>query len=249
MEFAFLLKKLLTKLAMPPFSLLLLGVLGLLLSKRWPRIGRAIVWTSMLTTWLLATPNVAQLLLRSLDLAPPFNQQAAKSAQAIVVLGGGLRLRTPEYGDTPTEATLDRIRYGAIVAKQMHLPVLVSGGAVVGKNSEAEIMAEVLEREFSTPVRWKETRSLDTEDNLKYSAALLKQEGIKRVVLVTHDYHMLRSLAHCEIAGLICTPAPVSFVGNSGEFSLLNYLPDARALELSSTAIHEMLGYIVLSLK
>jgi uncharacterized SAM-binding protein YcdF (DUF218 family) len=249
METAFLLKKLITNLVLPPFNLLLLAIFGLLIIKRWPRFGRAVIWISVATIFLLATPFVSGLLLRSLDVAPVFNAAAGKSAQAIVVLGGGLRRNTPEYGDTPSQYTLDRIRYGATLARQTGLPILVSGGAVVGTTPEAEAMARTLKDEFNVPVRWIETRSLDTEDNLKFSSAVLKPERIRKVILVTHDFHMLRALAHCEASGLICVPAPVSFGGHGGDSPWVYKLPSAEALSESSMALHEILGYVALSLK
>jgi uncharacterized SAM-binding protein YcdF (DUF218 family) len=249
MGIAFLLKKLITNLVLPPFSLLILAILGLLLSKRWPRVGRAITWAAVISILLLATPMVSGILIRSLDVAPPFNITAGKSAQAIVILGGGLRLNTPEFGDTPTSFTLDRIRYGAALAKQTGLPILVSGGPTVGATSEAAAMARTLQDEFNAPVHWIESRSLDTEDNLKMSAAMLKPERIRKVILVTHDFHMLRALAHCEAAGLVCIPAPVSYGGRGGYESWVYKLPSAQALAVSSLALHEILGYIALTLK
>lgn len=250
MGFAFLLKKFITQLILPPFNLLLLAIVGVLVMRRWPRIGRALVLGPLLLILFLATPAVAGWLIHSLDVAPTFVPQTAKPAQAIVILGGGLRANTPEYGDTPSHFTLDRIRYGATIAKQTQLPVLVSGGAVSAETPEAEAMAATLQNEFGVAVRWKEIRSLDTEDNFKFSAAILSAAGIRTVILVTHDFHMRRSLAHCEAAGLICIPAPVSLTGRSSrEVSGFLKLPNAGALETSALALHEMFGYLALQLK
>ena len=247
MEWLFWLKKLITKLVLPPFNLLLLGVLGLLLLKRWPRVGRACAWTSLLLILFFSTPAISHWLMRSLIVAPPFDVETAKSAQAIVVLGGGLRLNTAEYGDTLAAYSLDRVRYAATVARQTQLPVLTTGGPVIGDTPEATVMAQVLEREFNVPVRWIEDRALDTEDNLHYTAAMLKPERVETVILVTHDFHMLRALAHCEAAGLECIPAPVSFQGRSRtQAPWMYHLPDAQALWVSSMALHEVLGYVAL---
>ena len=52
---------------------------------------------------------------------------------AIVILGGGVRRHAAEYGgDTLGQLTLERVRYGARVARLTGLPVLVSGGSVFG---------------------------------------------------------------------------------------------------------------------
>lgn len=244
----FALKKLITKLILPPVGLLLVALVGLIILKRWPRTGRVLLGASLLTILLLATPAVAKLLLQSLIVASPFDPAHATGAQAIVILGGGLRRGTPEFGDTPTHYTLDRIRLGAMVAQQTKLPILVSGGAAQGQTTEAENMAKVLREEFHTPVRWLEARSRDTEDNLEFTAQLLAPEGIQTVILVTHDFHMRRSLAHCKIVGLKCIPAPVSLRGRLDDPLWVYQLPDAYSLHTSALALHEMIGYLAIQL-
>ena len=63
-------------------------------------------------------------------------------------------------------------------------PVLVTGGSVYGGETEARLMREVLERELGVPVRWAESRSRTTHENAKYSAEMLRAEGIDRIVIV-----------------------------------------------------------------
>jgi uncharacterized SAM-binding protein YcdF (DUF218 family) len=245
---AFLMKKLFSNVVLPPFSLLMMAVCGLLVLRKRPRLGGALIWCSVLILTLLSTPIVAQCLLEALNVSQPFTAAAGKRAKAIVILGGGLRPQTPEFGDTPSTYTLERIRYGATLSKATGLPILVTGGAVLGRSSEAQVMTQVLQGEFGVLVRWQETQALDTEDNMKFAAQILKQERITNVILVTHDFHMLRSLAHCAAAGLTCIAAPVSSHGR-GTGSWVYELPNAGALEQSALALHEMLGYLVLSLK
>lgn len=250
MEIAFLLKKLITQLILPPFNLLLVIVLGLLLLKRRPRTARAMIWASTLCLLVLATPAVSRLLMNSLYHGPQFDAEAARTAGAIVVLGGGLRMNTPEFGSTPSTFTLDRIRFAATVAKKTGLPLLTTGGAVYGPPAEGTVMARVLQDEFATPVKWVEDKALDTADNMKYSAEMLKGAGIGRVVLVTHDIHMRRSMLYCEKSGLECIPAPVSFSGRrTGNGYWFNELPSAGSLYDSSFALYESVGYLAALLK
>jgi len=245
----FTLKKLITKLILPPLGFLLVALFGLMILKRWPRTGRALLWSSLAAILLLATPAVSKLLVQSLIVVPPFEPAHATGAQAIVILGGGLRHGTPEYGDTPTHYTLDRIRFGATVARQTRLPILVSGGAAEEQTPEATSMAATLQNEFNVPVRWLEPRARDTEDNLQFTAEMLKVEGIHTVILVTHDFHMRRSLAHCETVALKCIPAPVSLRGSNGDPSWVYQLPDAYSLHMSALALHEIVGYVALILQ
>jgi uncharacterized SAM-binding protein YcdF (DUF218 family) len=161
MDFAFLATKTITALVLPPTGLFLLVLLALLFTKRWPVIARLTLWFSFSCLILLSLPIVARGLVALLD-APPLDTKGAKSAGAIVVLGGGLLRATPEYGDTLSSYSLARTRYGAKLAKEFQLPLLVSGGQVYGGQTEAEVMAAVLAYEFGVPVRWVEKRSRNT---------------------------------------------------------------------------------------
>lgn len=245
MDFLFLLSKFLTALVMPPTSLLILAVAALLLLNRWPRIARTTLWLSIGSLILLSMPVVARGLIALLD-APPLDMKGAKSAQAIMILGGGIIRDSKNYGDTLSNASLTRTRYGVKLAKELQLPILVTGGQVYGGQPEAQLMANVLASEYGVPARWVETRARHTGENAIFSAELLKKDRIRKVVLVTHSGHMRRALAHCEAAGLICYSAPLDGVGAAPD-SFIQQLPNASALQTSAEALHEFLGILVLS--
>ena len=123
------LKALIRPLVLPPTGLLLMAALGLTLCSRLPRAGRALAATGVLGVLALSMPVVADYLLDFVDTSPPLSVGQAKDAQAIVILGGGVRRNALEYGgDTLSSLTLERVRYGARVARLTGLPVLVSGG-------------------------------------------------------------------------------------------------------------------------
>jgi uncharacterized SAM-binding protein YcdF (DUF218 family) len=236
--------KILAALVLPPVGLILLALLALILLKRWPRTARATLWVSILSLLFLSLPVVSHGLVAAVE-GPPFDQKTAPTAQAVMILGGGLIRATPEYGDTPSTHSLVRARYGARLAKQYRLPILVTGGQVYGGTPEAELMARSLADDFGVPVKWVETRSRHTAENARFSAALLKTDHIQRVLLVTEEFHMRRALAHCEAAGLICIPAPVSSESHASD-SWIQQLPNPHSLAKSEQAIHEILGVMVL---
>ncbi len=244
MDFLFLLKKLISALVMPPTSLFLLILIGLLFIKRWPRTALAVIWFSFLSLFVLSLPITANTLVASLNV-PALDARETKTAKAIIVLGGGLRRDTPEYGDTLSSYALERVRYGAKLARETSLPVLVTGGVVYGGAPEGDVMAKVMTQEFNIAPRWIENRARDTKENMRYSAELLKQNRIKHVLLVTQDFHMRRALAQCRAAGLECRAAPVSSIGR-GSKSWIEQLPNAGALSDSALAIHEIIGNLAL---
>jgi uncharacterized SAM-binding protein YcdF (DUF218 family) len=126
----FFLKKALTVIVLPPNGPLLLALLGLLTLRRRPRVGRSFAWLGSVTLPVLSTPIVAVTLERIVNDSPPLDLARTSGAQAIVILGGGLNRDAREYGgDTINWATLERVRYGALVAGKTRLPVLVTTGA------------------------------------------------------------------------------------------------------------------------
>src|ERR1700676_1602066 len=116
-------KAVLKALILPPTGLLLVALLGLSLYRRFPRTGRTMAWGGVLLLFALSIPAVSSLLMRGLESGPPFDIARAADAQAIVIIGGGARRNAAEYGgDALGELSLERVRYGAVIARLTHLP-------------------------------------------------------------------------------------------------------------------------------
>lgn len=234
-------------LLLPPGGPLLLILLGLLGRRYFPRFGTCCVWGGLLAAFLFVWPPAVDQLLAPLERwAPPLASASVKNAQAVVILGGGVRRQAPEYGQaTVNRLTLERLRYGAGVAKTFTLPVLVSGGAPMGGRPEAEAMADTLAQDFALKPRWVEAQSINTAENARLSAALLKQAGIRKVVLVTHAAHMQRASLYFERMGLEVIPAPTGYFGPlSNPQSKLSYLPNAAAAYAGWFATREWAGLL-----
>lgn len=238
-----LLKAIAKALLLPPTGLLLLALIGLALIRRHPRAGRLLATASVLTLLALSTPIVAGALVRLLDDSPPIDLAVAKTAQAIVIPGGGVRRNALEYGgDTLGRLTLERVRYGARLAKQTGLPVLVTGGSVLGNTvPEAVLMKEALESEYGVPVRWVEDRSRNTRENAALTARLLAADGVRRVVLVLHAFDVPRAVPLYEAAGLDVVRAPIGIANGSPDF-LDDFVPGIAALVTSYYACYELAG-------
>ena len=90
-----------------------------------------------------------------------------------------------------------------------------------------------------------EEQSLTTYENALYSAPLLRERGIGRVLLVTSAFHMPRAVAVFEAQGVEVVPAPTDFKRLVGEGLIPGWLPGAGNLARSSFALHEMAGLLV----
>ena len=235
-------KLLLKALILPPAMPLLIALIGLALFDRSRRAGRFLASVGVLLLFLVCLPVVADFLIRFVDDSPPFNIAEAKSAQAIVILGGGTKRASPEYGgDTLARLTLERIRYGARVARSTGLPVMVVGGRPAPKREpEAKIMRAALEDEFGVPVRWSEDQSSNTHENALMAAAILRPAGVNRVILVAHGFDMPRATAEFAAAGLATIPAPTGLLDPSPPGTLVDFIPSVEGLQWSYYALYEL---------
>jgi uncharacterized SAM-binding protein YcdF (DUF218 family) len=229
-------------LLLPPGILLLLAASGALLALRHPRLGRNLVWLAMILLYVLSTQYVANQLLQTLEPAAS-NPLADRTAQAIVVLGGGTYFAAPEYGaDTVTPEVVSRLRFAAHLNRASKKPILVAGGAPEGNaTAEAVLMQRVLTQDFRVPVTWVEDKSENTLQNARLSRLLLEPAGIRRIMLVTHAWHMPRARLAFEHAGFSVVPAAVEYATRY-RLTVLQFLPRADALRDSSRFFHEILG-------
>ncbi len=237
----FLLKKFLAAIVLPPLGPVLLALFGLWLARRRPKPGHTLIALGLGALLLLSMPWTANALLRGLENTPPIAPDDLAEVQAIVILAGGKFRDAPEYGsDTVNAFTLERLRYGARLARESGLPVAVAGGAPGGGIPEGELMREALATDFGVTARWVETRSRDTAENAEFLVPPLKDASVGRIALVTHAWHMRRARAAFEKYGLEVVPAPTSFQSEGRN----RWLPSISDLRRSRIALHEWLGLL-----
>ena len=122
------------------------------------------------------------------------------------------------------------------------LPILVTGGTMDGDaDSLAAIMARSLVDDFQVPVRWIEPAAQDTRENAVLGAAMLRADGIRSAYVVTHAWHMKRSVLAFAGTGVAVTAAPVRMDRiQAGDAS--RFVPRVRSWQDSYYALHEWIG-------
>ena len=248
--------QILKSLILPPGGIILAGLFGLMLGRRF--LGRFLIVLSLAALYTLSTPFVSDVLMTGLEPYPALDDKAISEAGAgaIVVLGGGRYSDAPEYGeDTVNGIALVRIRYAAWLSRKTGLPVIPSGGVVSDKDEIAEgvMAAKILEKELGVRVAGIEQKSRTTRENAFMTRELLDKLDIQRVFLVTHAWHMPRALEIFEKAGVNAIPAPTGFVhknpdrdgfGFADWSTYGDWLPNAGALLKTYYALHEYLGRV-----
>jgi uncharacterized SAM-binding protein YcdF (DUF218 family) len=127
--------------------------------------------------------------------------------------------------------------------------ILVSGGDEPWADAtrpEADRAAQALEA-LGMPAAaiLTEGESRNTRENAVNSAALWRANGFRSGLLVTSAIHMPRALATFRAVGLDLIPFPSDFRGEYASGGLFHFLPDARALVMTTAAIKEWVGIAV----
>lgn len=237
-----------TAFLLPPTALLLVAVAALVGLRHHRRTRFLIIAASLGGLLALSLPVIAFALMRALEPAA-LDETALGKAQAIVILGGGRNRTAPEWGGITVNAnTLQRVRYGARLARVTSLPVLVAGGAPDGVGAtEADLMRAILQDEFGVRVRWIDNTSRTTRENAEFTAQQLLPAQ-RRILLVTDGWHSTRARAEFERNGFEVILAPTGFIG-SRPFSLYQLVPNVESLRYAHIALREWFSAIWYRLK
>ncbi len=231
---------------LPPNLLFILMILGAFVSLRHARFGRTLAVAAFALLVVVSAPVTGSLLLRQLtDIEPFFPREGMKEGAAIVILGAEGTTALELGGETAGRITLERLRYGARLHRQLDLPVLVTGGTLnLDRRSVGDLMAETLEDDFGLMPRWRETESRNTYENAVFSNRLLQEAGIRHVYLVTHALHMKRAWDVFTATGLEVTQAPVGVYDPKRRWAPEDFIPSVHGLAGSTAAIYELLARI-----
>lgn len=231
-------------------GLLLVGT-GALVAVRWQKRGMALIGGGALVLWGFSTPVVSDALRGRLEgQHPPTRIDSLPSAEAVVVLGGGVSPPRPPRIHPDLNDAADRVWHAARLYQAGKAPlVIASGGTQPWKRPRAlEAPAtNVLLQDWGVPGDdiLLESKSANTYENAIRTAELMDRRGLDCVLLVTSALHMPRALAVFRSAGIKAVPAPTDVQVDDRIYTVLDVLPDAGALAGSTAAIREYVGHLV----
>jgi len=243
-----------------PLSLGCIALIVALLLRKREKLGKFLVIFTLVILWLGGNRWVTMALARSLEWQY-LPEGEIQTADAIVVLGGGTDSPEAPRPIVEMNSAGDRVVYGAHLYHEGKAPVIVlSGGSITWLGSRtstpADEMASLMEM-LGVPDEALnlQDKSQNTYEDATLSAAVLKDLGAERIILVTSAMHMPRSMGLFEKQGFEVIPAPTDFkVTEAGwknlwepnlEGQLVNFFPTASNLGATTNVIKEYLGMLV----
>ena len=244
----YLLSKLLPLFVYPLGLAVLLSLLALLMILSNRRFAAAVsVFIAIVILWVSATNVFSGFVLKSLEQNyPPVAIEQQPVVDAIVILGGYTDA-TDSGGVIELGDAVDRLFHGMRLYRAGKAPVvMLVGGAARGHQPEAQVMANLLaEFNISRDVMLLEDKSRNTRQNGLNAVAIMQEQGIKKILLSTSAYHMHRAQAVFEKLGIEVVPAATDYQVLEPDPSILDWLPNADALMMTTLGIKEYLGWWV----
>lgn len=212
--------------------------------------GVAVAWV-----WIWSTQALYRVLGGGLEQAyPPIRAEAMPTADAIVILGGGMRGSTNlVYSEMWSAA--DRVWHAARLYHAGKAPVVIPSGTDEVWHSVPLLIDLGVPREAIRV----ENAARNTEENAILTGRLVRELRVAgttnrpvRVLLVTSAWHMRRSMLQFERSGVEAIAAATDHEALQRcdrELSVWHFFPGAENLYLNSVMWKEIVGYWLYRLK
>ena len=226
-----------------PLPILWLLLLALVVWRRRPA-SRALFAAAALFFALASLPAVGKLLTWGLvSTAPLFETMEAREYAAVVVPTAG----TFDDGTGrwwPGKNSVLRAAAGRELQRRLGIPLIVSGGAL-SPDQPPEAVTTSVRLGLTGEAVWLETAGRDSAESAEKVAALLADQPVRSVLLVTSAAHVARMSAALRHHGLSVVAAPVGLrpeALSSQAWGVTDFIPRNSGLMLTRGALFEYAG-------
>ncbi|MFH2044916.1 MAG: ElyC/SanA/YdcF family protein [Pseudomonadota bacterium] len=232
-------------------SFLVLGLL-LLSFKKKEKIGKIIIIVGVMSLIFMSFNLLPDKILGNLErkYKPLLNTNSISEIRWIVVLGGGYLADSmlPVISSLSPQSLFRLVEGISIYNKMPKSKIIFSGGGAFDSVPESKVMANAaLDLGVDNNKIILESESLDTESQALF---IKKIVGDDKFILVTSAFHMQRSMAIFQKAGMNPIPAPVGHLVKKAErINPFMYFPDSTEIKKMELAVHEYLGLFWLKIR
>jgi uncharacterized SAM-binding protein YcdF (DUF218 family) len=214
-------------------------------------VGLALVYV---VASVYAVPQAVGWALFTRGLRPFAASDVAPGRTAVVLLGGGTDT-AHGIGDTTLAVAsgdgLERVLEAARVFNMTHAEWLIASGGTLDDRQERDAIVmrdELVQIGIPAARIVLEAESRSTHEQAVLVAPMLKSLGAERVILVTSDVHMPRSLGAFRAYGVQAIPAIAPATGASDPLRR-RIVPTVNGLWRSRQVSHELFGIIYYRLR
>jgi uncharacterized SAM-binding protein YcdF (DUF218 family) len=247
----FALSKIFGFLSTPSNTIGLICALGVcLLATQWWRAGTRIVMAGVALLLIVGFSPLSNVLLLSLSERFPAWQFDGREPDGIIVLGGAIDSDVSVARDTlELDASAERVVAMLELARRFPKARIVftggSGDLIGGLTPEAPIAGALLTRFGIAPERVVlDSSSRTTDENARFTRALVAPKPGERWLLVTSAFHMPRSIGTFRAAGFDVEAYPVDWRTRGWRDASAPFDNLSKGLARSDIAIHEWIGLV-----
>jgi len=240
----------------------LLLMVALILAWKLPRWTPFPIALALVILLLAGNAWVSQSLARSLEWQN-IPESTLPTAEAIVVLGGGIKPADAPRPMIDLAEQGDRVIYAAQLYHENKAPlIIVSGGRIdwagdtTPESADMATLLEILDVPSTAIIQ--EPDSLNTYQNAVNTRKILEAKGINNILLVTSALHMPRSRLIFQKQGFEVIPAPTDFLISEKDLqnpnprvedTFLSLIPSAGNIAITTDAIKEYIGMVIYRLR
>lgn len=234
-----------------PEGLIVLTLLGAAISLgfRARRSSAAFVMAALAIFWISAMPVFANWMMGTLERQHTSDPTTLPRAETAIVLGGAVGAPAPPRETPELYEAADRIWYAAHLFRSGHVKRIIAVGGLLpwdaAQRPEGDVMRDMLIT-LGVPAASIEvgSASRNTYENATEARTIMRGPPFEPALLVTSAAHMPRALAVFRAAGIPVDPAPCDFRSNNRRAGhILDWLPQAGAFAMTSSAAREWIGY------
>jgi uncharacterized SAM-binding protein YcdF (DUF218 family) len=247
----FAVSKLLAFFEEPTGVIVLVGIVGLILTRtRHARWGWRLAVASLVLIALIGFLPIGRALAIALENRFPRWEETGPPPAGIIVLGGAVSAyRLATRGAVGLTDAAERILVVPALARKFPGAKIIYSGGDPGlftrRGSEADVVGPLFESLGVSPGRITlENRSRNTAENAVYSKALAAPKPGERWLLVTSAMHMPRAIGAFREARFPVEAYPVDYQTNGWQDLRLVFGSFSAGLRQLDTALHEWIGLI-----
>jgi len=166
---------------------------------------------------------------------------------ALVVLSGRVEFRRDGAGGRRAALSPScdaRVREAARIYELIAPEWVISTGGIPNPTCAELMKSRLVELDVPADRVLLEARSRTTRDEAVFVEEILREVGVRQIVIVTSEVHMPRSLAAFRAVGFRAIPAGAPDPGLTRPWAAW-FLPSVHGLRFSSDLVHELMGIVV----